>query len=391
MIRPKINKNKNIAYLALVEDVDGRASTAEDLGVVLVDGALRVADSGHIFNDDDVVRVLALSDRNALGTNSGGLVEEAVSVDHIIDDAALADLLALELPLSRQVVPVVVAEMVVRGDGKGLDSSVDEELGEDRFELGLAGLQVVTTDERVVTLSELDDTRNKGVLGSAIDEWLTLKNGRDSEESGRGDLGVGCLNGGKEVIGRIIDTRDDVTVTLSVGGPEDDDAVEAVLPLEPANVGTDVLEVNLLVGSRNDVVGASLLVGSDEVGIVNGGQRFPEKCHMGGDLALEVIVEDLGTLHSLVHGETGNVPTTKDEIIGVHHGQHVRDRDVNFLARTGLSSNANGGRTEDRANVVGLLDTGLGVPNDVVAVGEDRGAQGRAVVTTETDHQQTVK
>ena len=172
-----------------------------------------------------MVGVLALSNRDALGTNSRSLVEETVSVDHIVDDAALADLLALELLLSRQVVTVVIAEMVVRGDGKGLDASVDEELGEDGLELGLAGLQVVATDEGVVALSKLDDTRNKGVLGSAIDEWFTFKNGRDSEESGRGDLGVGCLNGGKEVISRVIDTGDDVTITFSIGGPEDDNAI----------------------------------------------------------------------------------------------------------------------------------------------------------------------
>jgi len=333
-----------------------------------------------------MVRVLSLSNGNALGTNSGGLIEEAVSVDHVIDDAALADLLALELPLSRQVVAIVVAEMVIRRNGEGLDASVDEELGEDGLELGLARLQVVTTDEGVVALRKLDDTGNKGVLGSAIDEWFTLKNGRDSEESGGGDLGVGCLNGGKKVISRVVDTGDDVAVTLSVGGPEDNDAIKVIILLELADVRADDLEVNLLVSSRNDIVSTGLLIGSDEVGVVNGGEWLPEKCHMGSDLTLEVIVEDFGTLHGLVHGESGDVPAAEDEIIRMYHGQHIGDRDVDFLARTGLGSNANGGCTKDRANVVGLLDAGLGVPNDVVTVGEDSGAQGCTVVTAETNH-----
>ena len=55
-----------MTYLALVEDVDGRAAAAEDLGVVLVDGALAVADGGHVLDDDDVVGVLALGLLRAL-------------------------------------------------------------------------------------------------------------------------------------------------------------------------------------------------------------------------------------------------------------------------------------------------------------------------------------
>lgn len=145
--------------------------------------------------------------------------------------------------------------------------------------------------------------------------------------------------------------------------------------------------MSLLVSSWNDVVGTGLLVGSDEVGIVDRGEWLPEKCHVRSDLALKIVVEDFGTLHGLVHGQARNIPTPKDEIIRVHHGQHVRDRDVDFLTRAGLSSNANGRRAKDRANVVGLLDARFGVPNNVVTVGEDSSAQSRAVVAAKTDHQ----
>jgi hypothetical protein len=41
---------KREAYLALVEDVDGRPSAAEDLRVILVDGALAVADGGDVLD-----------------------------------------------------------------------------------------------------------------------------------------------------------------------------------------------------------------------------------------------------------------------------------------------------------------------------------------------------
>jgi hypothetical protein len=72
---------------------------------------------------------------------------------------------------------------------------------QDGLELGLAGLQVVTTDQGVVGLSELGDTGKKGI----IDELSTFRNGRDEES-----LGVGCLNGYKKAISRVVATGDDV-------------------------------------------------------------------------------------------------------------------------------------------------------------------------------------
>jgi len=171
--------------LALVEDVDGATASAEDLRVVLVDGALGVTNSGNILDDDDVVGMLAFSDGNTLGADLGSLEEQTVRINHVVDDAALADLLALELPLRRQVVAVVVAEMVVRGDGERLDTGVDQELGEDGFEFGLAGLEIVAADEGLVALREGNDTGDKCVLGCAVDEGFALKDGSDGEQRGR--------------------------------------------------------------------------------------------------------------------------------------------------------------------------------------------------------------
>ena len=71
------------------------------------------------------------------------------------------------------------------------------------------------------------------------------------------------------------------------------------------------------------------------------------------------------------------------------HGKNVRNGYMDLLARTGLSTNANRGSTEERTNVVGLLNAPFGVPDDIVAVGEDGGAEGGAVVATNTDHQQS--
>ena len=110
------------------------------------------------------------------------LVEQVVSSDHVVDDGALADFLAPELALGAEVAPVVVAEVVVRGDAEGLDAGVDEELGEDRLELRLPTLEVVATDERPVLLSERNAPRHERVLWRAVDEWHALEDRRDREE-----------------------------------------------------------------------------------------------------------------------------------------------------------------------------------------------------------------
>jgi hypothetical protein len=168
--------------LAFVEDVDSGAAATENLRVVLVNGALGVADGRHILDHDDVIRVLALGFLGPLcGTRLRRLEEQWVGSDHVIDDATLADLLALELALSREVVAVVVAEVVVRRNRQGLDASVDKELSKDRLELGLSGLQIVATDERLALLGELNDARDEGVLGSTVDKWFALENRGDSE------------------------------------------------------------------------------------------------------------------------------------------------------------------------------------------------------------------
>ena len=117
--------------LALIEDVDSRTTTTEDLRVVLVNGALGIPDSRNIFNHDNVVGMLALANRDAFGSNLRGLIQKAVSINHVVDDAALADLFAPELLLGGQVVAIIVAKMVVGSNRKRLDASVDEELSKD--------------------------------------------------------------------------------------------------------------------------------------------------------------------------------------------------------------------------------------------------------------------
>jgi len=114
---------------------DSLMTSHEDLSIVLIESTLVVGDSWHVLDDDGVIWVLAL------------LVENVVGLNHIIDNVGLGDLLGAELALRAQVLAIVVTEMVVRSDRGQLDTSVDQEINKGRLHLGLARLEVVTTDE----------------------------------------------------------------------------------------------------------------------------------------------------------------------------------------------------------------------------------------------------
>src|ERR1700722_10089974 len=138
--------------------------------------------------------------------------------------------------------------------------------------------------------SKFDYPRNESVLRSTVDKRFTFKYRRNSKKCRRGDFGMGGSDRRKKVVGGVIDTRNDIAVALSVGGPEHDDPIKTVGFLEFANIGAKVLEVGLLIGTRNEVVRASLLVGGNKIRIVNRRQRIAEAGHVRSDLTLEVVI-----------------------------------------------------------------------------------------------------
>jgi len=360
-------KQISTSYLALVEDVDGRPATAEDLGIILIDSTLGITNGRNIFDDNNVVGMFPLTNGSTF-RNFRSLEKKAVGVNHVIDNTTFADLLAPELPLSRQVTTVVVSKMIIRSNGKWLDTGVDKKLGKNRLKLSLAGLEIVATDEGFMTLSELDGTRNKGVLGSTINERLVFEDGSNSEESGRGNLRVGVLDRIQEVIRGIIDTGDDVAVTLGISGPEDNNAIETVVQLKLANVSTNLIKMSSLVSARNKIVGTLLLIGRDKIGIIYGRKRLAEESHVRSNLALKVVIQDLSAHHSLIKTGTRDIPTTKDEVVGVNHGKNIRYWNMYFFA-IGIGPNADSRCTQERTNVVGLLNALFGMPRDIVAIG----------------------
>lgn len=205
-----------------IEDANRLMATEEDLAIILVECTLVVANSRHILDDDAMIGMLTR------------LIQHGVSSDHIINNIALGDLLGAELLLRRQVLAVIVAEMVVARDGRELDASIDEEIDQGRFHLCLARFEVVTSDEGAMLLGKFDGTGNKGVLRRAINERNLVKNASDGKHGGRSDLLMTILDGIKEIVGGIIEAIDDISVTLGVGSPEDNDLIKVVGSLELA-------------------------------------------------------------------------------------------------------------------------------------------------------------
>ena len=155
------------------------------------------------------------------------------------------------------------------------------------------------------------------------------------------------LDGSEQVVGGIVDPRDDIGVSLSVGGPEDNDVVESVVSLEASDILSNVVEVSLLVVSRDQVIGSIGLIRSDKVGVrplsADTGsfsmgrltvdtRHGSDGLHHGSKLPLQVVLQYLGSSHGLVHRHTRDIPPTDNKIVGVNHRQHLRDGYKDILA-----------------------------------------------------------
>lgn len=114
-------------------------------------------------------------------------------------------------------------------------------------------------------LSKLNTAGDKGVLGRAVDERHAFENGGHGKDGRGRDFLVRGLNGLEKVVGSVVDPWNDVGVTLSIGGPEDNDTVKMVIRLEATDISSNVLEMNLLVVPWDEIVGPVSLIGRNEV------------------------------------------------------------------------------------------------------------------------------
>mmetsp|Transcript_23076 Transcript_23076/g.39650 ORF Transcript_23076/g.39650 Transcript_23076/m.39650 type:complete len:237 (+) Transcript_23076:617-1327(+) len=195
--------------LAGVMHHDRVLAAHEDLGRVLVHGPLAVANVRHIFDHDDVIGLLARRIKDPLG---GG--------DHVVDDGGLGHFLRSELLGCREVLAIVVAEVVVAHDRHGLDTSLNEKIHQNRLEFSLAGLKVVSSDDHVMTNSQFNGSRNKCILRASIDIRAPFQNAGNGKESRGRYFSVSFLDGSEKMISCVVDFGNDLAKPLRGGRPK---------------------------------------------------------------------------------------------------------------------------------------------------------------------------
>ena len=75
------------------------------------------------------------------------LIQNLICHDHIIDHIAFGDFLRPELLRSRQILSIIITQVIVTDNGSGFDTCVDQEIHQNRFEFGLSGFEIVSPDE----------------------------------------------------------------------------------------------------------------------------------------------------------------------------------------------------------------------------------------------------
>jgi hypothetical protein len=184
--------------LANVVDRDALTATHEDIALILIQGTLGVTDARHVLDDHGMVGMLTFS------------IQDLVGSHHVINNSGFGDFLGAELLVGRQVLAIIVTQVVVRGDTNRLDTSIDQKVNNSRLELGLTRLEIVTTNVGALTFSEFHHTGNKGVLRRTIDESNMFLDTRKSKHRGRRNFIVGSLDSSQDVISRVIDAFNDL-------------------------------------------------------------------------------------------------------------------------------------------------------------------------------------
>uniref|UniRef100_A0A182XT73 Uncharacterized protein n=1 Tax=Anopheles quadriannulatus TaxID=34691 RepID=A0A182XT73_ANOQN len=312
-------------------------------------------------------------------------VQDVVGGDHIVHHVALGDLLRAELLRGREILAVVVAEMVVAHDRDGLDAGRHQEVHQHRLQLGLARLEVIAGNERTVVLRHLDHTGHERVLGRSVDVDAILSNSSHGEDRRGRNLRMVLLERALQIRHRRVDAFLHLGEPLRICRPQDDHLVHARLLLELANVPHDLL-VLLVPRALDRVVRPVRLVGRNKVGVVDRGpwaQLRQPLVH----LILQPDLQHLRPLHRLTDVERANVPPIDDDIVRVDHRHQLVHRDVHILAG-GVRSEQHRRRLRDRAVPVRLLDALARAPFQAVLVRLERSGQRRTVVAAPADQHQ---
>ncbi len=168
--------------LAHVEEADGLMTSHEDFGVILIEGTFVVTHCRHVLDHDRMIRMFSR------------LIQDGVSLDHVIDNIRFGDFLGTKLSLGTQVHSIVIAEVIIAGNRRQLDAGIYHEVDQRGFHLGLSRLEVISSDEGSMSFRKLDYSWDEGVLRRSIDEGSILQNGCNGEYGGWGDFFMPSLD-----------------------------------------------------------------------------------------------------------------------------------------------------------------------------------------------------
>lgn len=173
------------------------------------------------------------------------------------------------------------------------------------------------------------------------------------------------FDGLHDVFVGIMDSSLDLTESLSVGSPEDNNLIDLVGELEISDILSDLVQVSHLVVSWENVISSVRLVGSNEIWVIDRGE-WNNFLKVGLKLFLEVIVKNLSTSHRLREVQSGDIPSVDDNIIRINKREDVVKWEIDLLVsvNSDLSSRSLGNRTIE---VWGLFSL-LGIPGNIVLI-----------------------
>jgi len=105
------------------------------------------------------------------------------------------------------------------------------------------------------------------------------------------------------------------------------------------------------------------------------------------ELELEVVIDDFSSLEGISKVLLGDIPTADDDVVRVNERKDFLEGSEDFLVL--VETNLGGGGLGDGAVVIGSVGTLLGLPGDVMLVGENTSSQSGSVVSAEADDHDT--
>ena len=130
-----------------------------------------------------------------------------------------------------------------------------------------------------------------------INELASLEDGGNSEDSRSRNFGFAALDRSEKSLSSIVDSLINRSETFCIRCPQKNDLVEVAVGFEVANVLLNDFHLFLL-GSSEDIVSTFSMVGSNEIREVQG-REWNHILHAWVELVLQVLLEDLGTLHGI--------------------------------------------------------------------------------------------